>query len=323
MDGIMYTLNNVDRHGVCAFACNQRDEVRDLGDKVTAIQAQPGMKQQTFLAVFDTRGNGDGRVAPTVTGDHENRVTDYTAVVVANAFGVVSKGNGEAWLTPNKHTSLCFGGGQAGQGYPCVLLLLNDQGGSSINTEDGRTSPTIRAQMKHHEPTILAVRERCGCEGGGKGCLVQENVAGAIACHNDQFLCYLVNSTVGAVCATDYKGIRNQDIDQEKYVCYAVDMGGGKTACGVYDNQSPTLTCTHGGEPVTLYLTPVEIILRRLTPTECARLQGMPDWWCDDVPHSDSAEYKMWGNGMALPCVMYVMDGVEKCLRKEPNNASD
>lgn len=49
--------------------------------------------------------------------------------------------------------------------------------------------------------------------------------------------------------------------------------------------------------------------IRRLTPTECARLQGMPSWWCADVPHSDSAEYKMWGNGMALPNALYVMEG--------------
>lgn len=33
-------------------------------------------------AVYDARGNGDGKVAPTITGDHNNRVTDYTAVVV-------------------------------------------------------------------------------------------------------------------------------------------------------------------------------------------------------------------------------------------------
>ena len=62
-------------------------------------------------------------------------------------------------------------------------------------------------------------------------------------------------------------------------------------------------------------LIPIEIILRRLTPTECGRLQGMPDWWCDDVPHSDSAEYKMWGNGMALPCVLYVIEGIEEVLK--------
>lgn len=49
--------------------------------------------------------------------------------------------------------------------------------------------------------------------------------------------------------------------------------------------------------------------IRRLTPTECARLQGMPSWWCSDIPHFDSAEYKMWGNGMALPNALYVMEG--------------
>lgn len=93
-------------------------------------------------------------------------------------------------------------------------------------------------------------------------------------------------------------------------------------------------------------------IVRRLTPTECARLQGFPDTWGwpnakaeldaedyafwltvrnthavingkaarDYIPeqmlrwynklHTDSAEYKMWGNGIALPCARYVMEGV-------------
>lgn len=50
--------------------------------------------------------------------------------------------------------------------------------------------------------------------------------------------------------------------------------------------------------------------IRRLTPTECARLQGMPDWWCADIPHADTPEYKMWGNGMALPNALYVMEGI-------------
>ncbi len=92
--------------------------------------------------------------------------------------------------------------------------------------------------------------------------------------------------------------------------------------------------------------------VRRLMPTECARLQGFPDWWCDNLgiaepmmedirywyevfethrritgssakpkslkqiakwlrdPHSDAAEYKMWGNGVALPCVVFVLSGI-------------
>ena len=69
-----------------AFAANQRDEVRDLHDVAGALGAQPGMKQQTFVA-----------------------------------SGVVSKGNGECFLTADRHTSLTSGGGKAGQGYPCIL----------------------------------------------------------------------------------------------------------------------------------------------------------------------------------------------------------
>lgn len=86
--------------------------------------------------------------------------------------------------------------------------------------------------------------------------------------------------------------------------------------------------------------------LRRLTPTETARLQGFPDGWCEDLkqddfdfwrqvfdtdseikgksrksdnairkfmnnPYSESAEYRMWGNGVALPCVWFIMEGIK------------
>lgn len=59
-----------------------------------------------------------------------------------------------------------------------------------------------------------------------------------------------------------------------------------------------------------------EYVVRRLTPTECARLQGFPSDWCADVPHSDSAEYKLWGNGMALPNALMVMYGAMRALSK-------
>lgn len=55
----------------------------------------------------------------------------------------------------------------------------------------------------------------------------------------------------------------------------------------------------------------IQCIVRRLTPTECCRLQGFPDWWEDGVEGSDSARCKMWGNGMALPNMLYVMQGIK------------
>ena len=56
-------------------------------------------------------------------------------------------------------------------------------------------------------------------------------------------------------------------------------------------------------------------VLRRLTPVECARLQGFPDWWCDGADGSDSAQYKLWGNGIALPCAVDVLGRIAEEIR--------
>ena len=116
------------------------------------------------------------------------------------------------------------------------------------------------------------------------------------------------------------------------------------------ENLANTLVASDYKDPPTV--NSPEYIVRRLTPTECARLQGFPDWWCADLgtdeptdeeltfwkevfeihrkiigsavkpksekqirawlknPHSDSAEYKLWGNGVALPCVYFVFSGI-------------
>lgn len=69
--------------GVVAFAQNTRDEVRVIpGDKVCALAAEPGMKQTNYVLTFDARGNGEGADDSSLTGDHQNRVTDYTALVM-------------------------------------------------------------------------------------------------------------------------------------------------------------------------------------------------------------------------------------------------
>lgn len=57
-------------------------------------------------------------------------------------------------------------------------------------------------------------------------------------------------------------------------------------------------------------------VLRRLTPIECLRLQGLPDWWVDGVPGSDSAIYKMAGNGLAIPCACDVLGRIAEEIRE-------
>lgn len=58
-------------------------------------------------------------------------------------------------------------------------------------------------------------------------------------------------------------------------------------------------------------------MLRKLTPLECERLQGLPDNWTliDDKSCSDSARYKAIGNGMAQPCADFVMKRVYEFLQ--------
>ena len=63
----------------------------------------------------------------------------------------------------------------------------------------------------------------------------------------------------------------------------------------------------------------MEYIVRRLTPLEAERLQGLPDSWTDiefkGKSAPDSARYKAIGNGMAQPCADFVLSKVVQALR--------
>lgn len=97
---------------------------------------------------------------------------------------------------------------------------------------------------------------------------------------------------------------RNAALDAEKtHTLQAKDSGGQSLNC------TPSVLIK--SKP------PRKWIIRRLTPLECCRLQGFSDWWEEGVEGSDTARYKMWGNGMALPCVLYVMQGIAEAMGDE------
>ena len=56
------------------------------------------------------------------------------------------------------------------------------------------------------------------------------------------------------------------------------------------------------------------LLIRRLTPLECERLQGFPDGWTDIPGASDSARYKALGNSVAIPCVEFIMSRIAAAL---------
>ena len=55
--------------------------------------------------------------------------------------------------------------------------------------------------------------------------------------------------------------------------------------------------------------------VRRLTPTECERLQGLPDGYTEGG--SDTARYKAIGNGMAQPCADFIISRIVKEVNKQ------
>ena len=132
----------------------------------------------------------------------------------------------------------------------------------------------------------------------------------------------------------------------DRHAVYAMTTG---SFTQVDEDTSPTIMARDYKDPNAICMGHGYTV-RRLTPAECARLQGFPDNWCADLgtekptdeemyfwhkvfktysevtgckmksdkqvakwlkdPYSDSAEYKMWGNGVALPCVWFVLCGI-------------
>jgi DNA (cytosine-5)-methyltransferase 1 len=94
-------------------------------------------------------------------------------------------------------------------------------------------------------------------------------------------------------------------------------VGNGQLHQMSMAEQSNTLDCMHDQRAILMQGEhPRKYIVRRLTPLECCRLQGFPDWWEDGVEGSDSARYKMWGNGIALPCAADVLGRIAKELKR-------
>jgi DNA (cytosine-5)-methyltransferase 1 len=338
---------------------------------------------------------------------------------------------------------------------PTVIPLEHHPTDSRIKIEESDAIQTLTSRMgtggnnvplvMSDEDTPVTLKIRSGCEGGGKGALLQENKSATLSCNNDQTV--FVPKAYG-ICSKDSNAMKSDNPHSGVYeadTSRTLDRGGGNPTCnqggiaivesyalqgsmigredkngpqgdgvnkdvsftlntvdrhavyamttGYYAqvvreqaptllsrdykdaaiinepcygidrsafNQgmnaqfrpsfekelAPTLVAKGPGAALTGYT------VRRLTPTECARLQGFADWWCSDLgvenpseeeidrwvavfetyrqltnaskkpktrkqivkwlkdPYADAAEYKMWGNGVALPCVYFVLSGI-------------
>ena len=254
-----------------AFAQNQRNEVRDLGDKAGALAAEPGAKQQTYVA----------QAGPT-------------------AFHVNQRNE---------------------------LIDLHGKSGALMATRSDQMQTFVL------QGSMIGRSEENGPQGDG----INEDVSFTLDATDRH-----------AVCAPEASQREARTPDDG---VYAMTTG---SYMQVEKEVSPTLMARDFKDPTSVAPVPQEVsyTVRRLTPTECARLQGFPDDWCHDLgtpdptdeeiafwadvfetyrklvthtkkpktekqirkwladPYSDAAEYKLWGNGVALPCVYFVLSGI-------------
>ena len=324
---------------------------------------------------------------------------------------------------------------------PAAVALENYPIDGRIKVQENGNVQTLTSRMGtggNNVPLVMKIRS--GCEGGGKGALIQTDKSATLSCNNDQTL---FEPTAFGICSKDSNSMKSDNPHSGIYkaeTSRTLDANGGNPSCNqggiavvesyaiqgsmigrddkngpqgdgvnedvsftlntvdrhaVYsmttgsftqvseekaptvlarDYKDPTAVCYGIGrdtfnqgqnakfaptfeeelQPTLVAKGPGAIqsgyTVRRLTPTECARLQGFPDNWCADLgtdkstdeelyfwhkvfktyaavigckmksdaqiakwlrnPHSDAAEYKMWGNGVALPCVWFVLSGI-------------
>ncbi len=162
---VMYTLNTIEQHGVLPVAVD----------------------------VYNQTIEGDS--APTIAAAIGGTNTSGCKVM---AQGVVSKGNGECFLSGEKAMSLSTGGGQAGQGYPAALVseepIVLESNQNHATVTDNGVSPTLPASMGMGggyipmvtERHAISFQERAGKPGGGKGILIQDEHTGALSTLNIQ-----------------------------------------------------------------------------------------------------------------------------------------
>ena len=268
-------------------------------------------------------------------------------------------------MTGDKAKSL--GTGSDADNVPCVIRIENHPADSRVNIDESGKCQTLTGRM--------------GTGGGNVPMVMHYGFPLGFRPENVK----LYEECATTLCNGTRAGFTTG-------VVYAVDQGGGKSSVTVMEDTAPTLTCTHDGAPAVcaedrtyqkvtgplmanshpggytgqdaysdMLITEKadrHYVVRRLTPTECARLQGFPDKWGHpdkkesltdeeysfwqevrdtyaeingkkkkqysrenmlkwyNKLHTDSSEYKMWGNGIALPNALYVMQGIAKRLKE-------
>lgn len=352
-DDVACTLRAEAHHPPCvleqAVFENHSQDTRYTGPLETAptVNATYGMGGNNQPFVVETpktlkirAGGGNGGKGALVQDDKSATLScnnDQTVFVPVQAFGICSK-ESNAMKSVNPHSG--FYEAQTARTLDCNCNNpSSNQGGIAVVAVQG---------------SMIGRDDKNGPQGSG----VNEDVSFTLNATDHHAVAYPTYCTsknsyfmraekelANTLVATDYK---------DPPVINDVRTASGKDVSGTISASMGSKQWLGNQEAFSgdYHIVEPDYIVRRLTPTECARLQGFPDWWCgglgtDDPteeemifwrevfethrkvmgtsaklksdsqirkwlkdPHSDSAEYRMWGNGCALPNVYFVLCGI-------------
>ena len=231
---------------------------------------------------------------------------------------------------------------------PQTVEILNDQGGASLTVERSGLSPTLRSQTHGNLPVVAAGFDLqqitsktnrstlrpvqptlCGTgqphvvtmATGQANAEVLADIAPTLNCNHEQPL--LVHPQIaGTLCASGAGLSRPAGMGSETDFCitsagFRYKAGSATGSLGYQEETAPTLLA--GQQSGVLHHHYADLIVRRLTPLECERLQGFPDFWTEQGGGrsiSDTSRYQMLGNSIAVPCVAYIMQGIYHALER-------
>ena len=298
----------------------------------------------------DTRYTGPVETAPTVLSTYGTGGNNQPFVVEHDAFGICSK-DSNSMKSDNPKSGFYDASTSRtldanGENPSC------NQGGiavvETVKTFDVRQSSDGTQNMRNHayeSDTCRTVDSGGNMPGSNQGGIAVVTIQGSMIGRKDE------NGPQGSGIGEDVSFTLNT-VDRHAVTCpeeptFCASKNSHFTRAA--EEKAGSLVATDYKDPPFINY---NYAVRRLTPTECARLQGFPDWWCVGLetpeptdeeirfwmdvfethrrvmgtakkartrnqvikwlknPHTDSAEYKMWGNGVALPCVFFVLAGI-------------
>lgn len=270
-------------------------------DKAGTLRAEMGDNQQAICQGFDSYNmNVTGDVAKTLQAEAGGAGVNEGCVVQSTVYSI-DQGAGKSGCNfdVNRAPTLTTHGGEP--------VILNDQGGQQMDVTQGAAT-NLRAEAHGHEPIVFDPSRRHDCEPFGDVC---ETVQAAYGTGGNN-VPFVLNSEQQST--EDSSVVFENHSQDTRYnelgeVCQTVSA-----TWGMGENNQP------------LEVKPQQAIVRRLTPLECERLQGFPDYWTHigdwvdskgkNHKDSDSPKYKALGNSIALPYWYWMAGNMVDQLKK-------